>query len=58
MRIGVPRETKIMEYRVGMVPDAVTSLRRSGHEIWVDLTVAPVRLAVLTISRVEWSSTR
>ena len=36
MRIGVPRETKIMEYRVGMVPDAVTSLARSGHEIWVE----------------------
>ncbi|HJO23068.1 MAG: alanine dehydrogenase [bacterium] len=36
MHIGVPRETKVMEYRVGMVPDTVTSLVRSGHEIWVE----------------------
>ena len=36
MRIGVPRETKVMEYRVGIIPDAVTALVRSGHEIWVE----------------------
>ena len=36
MRIGVPRESKIVEYRVGMVPDAVPSLVAAGHEISVE----------------------
>jgi alanine dehydrogenase len=36
MRIGVPRETKTMEYRVGMVPDAVRGLVAHGHEILVE----------------------
>ncbi len=36
MRIGVPRETKVMEYRVGMVPDAVRAVTGSGHEVWVE----------------------
>jgi alanine dehydrogenase len=36
MRIGVPRETKIMEFRVGMVPDAVAVLCGQGHEVLVE----------------------
>lgn len=36
MRIGVPRESKVMEYRVGMVPDAVRSLVAAGHELLVE----------------------
>jgi alanine dehydrogenase len=36
MRIGVPRETKTMEYRVGLVPDAVRALRRAGHQVLVE----------------------
>ena len=36
MRIGIPRETKTMEYRVGMVPDAVELLSRGGHEVVVE----------------------
>ena len=36
MRIGVPSESKVMEFRVGMVPDSVTSLARDGHEIWIE----------------------
>jgi alanine dehydrogenase len=36
VRIGVPRESKIVEYRVGMVPDAVPSLVAAGHEISVE----------------------
>jgi alanine dehydrogenase len=36
MRIGVPRETKTMEYRVGLVPDAVRALTRAGHQILVE----------------------
>jgi alanine dehydrogenase len=36
MRIGVPRETKDMEFRVGMVPDGVRTLCDAGHEVLVE----------------------
>jgi len=36
MRIGVPRESKDMEFRVGMVPDGVRQLAAEGHEVWVE----------------------
>src|SRR5690606_6971453 len=34
MRIGVPRETRIMEGRVALVPDAAGDLVRLRHEVW------------------------
>src|SRR5262245_15302371 len=36
MRIGVPREKKVVEYRVGMVPDGVAVLCQAGHDVWVE----------------------
>ena len=36
MRIGVPRERKVMEFRVGMVPDGAAQLCASGHEVRVE----------------------
>ena len=36
MRIGVPREIKVHEYRVGMVPAGVRELTMSGHEVIVE----------------------
>ena len=36
MRIGVPKETKIHEYRVGLTPDSVSELITAGHEVWVE----------------------
>lgn len=36
MRIGVPRETKDREYRVGMVPSGVATLVDAGHEVLVE----------------------
>ncbi len=36
MRIGVPREIKILEYRVGMVPAGVRELVHDGHEVIVE----------------------
>ena len=35
MRIGVPKEIKVHEYRVGLVPAAVRELVESGHEVQV-----------------------
>ena len=36
MRIGVPREIKIHEYRVGLVPSSVRELTDAGHEVLVE----------------------
>jgi len=35
MRIGVPKEIKTQEYRVGMVPHGVHELTTAGHEVLV-----------------------
>jgi len=36
MRIGVPREIKVHEYRVGMVPAGVRELTAAGHEVLIE----------------------
>jgi alanine dehydrogenase len=36
MRIGVPKEIKVHEYRVGMVPAGVRELVGAGHEVLVE----------------------
>jgi alanine dehydrogenase len=36
MRIGVPKETKTREYRVGMTPAGVRQLTSAGHEVLVE----------------------
>ena len=35
MRIGVPKEIKVHEYRVGLTPAGVRELRAQGHEVLV-----------------------
>ena len=36
MRIGVPKEIKIHEYRVGLTPDAAARLAQEGHRVLVE----------------------
>ncbi len=36
MKIGVPKEIKVHEYRVGMVPAGVLELTQAGHEVVVE----------------------
>jgi alanine dehydrogenase len=36
MRIGVPKEIKVHEYRVGLVPAGVRELVASGHEVLIE----------------------
>ncbi len=36
MHIGIPREIKTLENRVGMTPAGVKELVRHGHEVWVE----------------------
>ena len=40
MRIGVPKEIKVHEYRVGLVPAAVRELVEAGHEVVVQTGAA------------------
>ena len=35
MRIGVPSETKTLEGRVALIPEAAGDLVKRGHEVWV-----------------------
>lgn len=35
MRIGVPKEVKNHEYRVGLSPASVAVLVQQGHDVWV-----------------------
>ncbi|WP_119289141.1 alanine dehydrogenase [Azohydromonas sediminis] len=35
MRVGVPKETKPQEHRVGLTPAAVREYVAAGHEVWV-----------------------
>ena len=36
MRIGVPKEIKKHEYRVGLTPGAVSKYVAEGHELFVE----------------------
>ena len=36
MRVGVPKEIKNNEFRVGLVPASVRELVNQGHEVYVE----------------------
>ncbi len=36
MKVGVPKEIKVLEYRVGMIPSGVKELVNEGHEVFVE----------------------
>jgi len=36
MRIGVPKEIKTLEYRVGLTPESVGELTRVGHQVTIE----------------------
>lgn len=36
MRIGIPKEIKVLEGRVGLVPEACAQLVKAGHEVFVE----------------------
>lgn len=38
MRIGIPREIKILEGRVALVPEATAELVQQGHEVFIERT--------------------
>jgi Alanine dehydrogenase len=36
MLIGVPKEIKSDEYRIGLTPESVETLTQSGHEVMIE----------------------
>ena len=36
MRIGVPKEIKLQEHRIGLTPESVKILINKGHEVFVE----------------------
>ena len=40
MRIGVPKEIKVHEYRVGLIPSSVREAVAHGHEVYVETNAA------------------
>ena len=36
MLIGVPKEIKSDEYRIGLTPESVEKLSQSGHEVMIE----------------------
>jgi len=36
MKIGIPKEIKTKEYRVGIIPSGVKLLVQSGHEVYIE----------------------
>ena len=43
MIVGLPKEIKDNEYRVGLTPAGVRALKDAGHEIRVEESAAKVR---------------
>ena len=43
MKIGLPKEIKDNEYRVGLTPAGVNALTGAGHEVFVQMAL-PLRL--------------
>jgi alanine dehydrogenase len=38
MQIGIPKEIKVREYRVGLTPNSVAELVNAGHDVFVETT--------------------
>jgi alanine dehydrogenase len=53
MKIGVPKEIKTQEYRVGLTPESVMELTRAGHDVFVQ-TSAGLGLGASDADYVEY----
>ena len=49
MRVGVPKEIKVHEYRVGLTPSSVRELAAGGHDVLIE-TAAGCGSLTFTIS--------
>ena len=52
MRIGVPRESKNHEYRVGLDVESVAALTADGHDVWIETGAGA---GIITDARDHWA---
>ena len=50
MKIGVPKEIKPQEHRIGLTPESVKTLISEGHEVLTLSGVNPIRCSYGLIS--------
>ena len=59
MKIGVPKEIKPQEHRIGLTPDSVKTLISEGHEVLVENNggfeagFENVKLSLLMLERLQ-----
>ena len=51
MRIGVPKEIKPQENRIGLTPDSVKTLVSEGHEVLVEITEVLKQVLIMTSTK-------
>ena len=51
MKIGIPREIKNNENRVGMTPTGVSELSKHGHEVYVQRSAGEIAASLMLIMR-------
>ena len=44
MKIGVPKEVKNNEYRVGLTPESVKALFENNHEVFIQKSITQMLL--------------
>lgn len=62
MRIGVPKEIKVHEYRVGLTPASVRELTSRGHEVVVQALpvnqLVSLMSSIVPLARRSWRMPR
>ena len=59
MKVGIPKEIKVLEFRVGMVPSGVRELVHDGHDVFVEtnagigIGMTDMILALILISNLK-----
>ena len=54
MKIGVPKEVKNNEFRVGLTPESVAKLVKSNHEVFIQTNAgAEIGFLIQTIKQLE-----
>ena len=49
MKIGVPKEVKNNEYRVGLTPASVAELVKLNHEVYVEKSCTEIGFMILIL---------
>ena len=53
MLIGVPKEIKSDEYRIGLTPESVEKLTQSGHEVMIQQNAGLVLVRTIKLTKMQ-----